>query len=85
MNHLRAFTVTLSLFAMVWWYTDAGCFLDAWPNVRMSFKQAETFIRKMEEAHQTEGRHLVIRADWEITPFYGVEKQTSCGTDATSM
>jgi hypothetical protein len=71
-------TVIPFLFAMIWWYgNESGCFWMVYPEARMSFKQAEAFISDTEWA--LPAHHPVIRPDWEITPFYGVEKQTSCG------
>jgi hypothetical protein len=72
-------TVIPFLFAMVWWYDSAGCFDGVFPPWRMSFKQAEAFISGMELAPSTIWSHPVIKPDWEITPFYGVTKETACG------
>jgi quinol-cytochrome oxidoreductase complex cytochrome b subunit len=72
-------TVIPFLFAMIWWYgNESGCFIKVFPPWSMSFKQAEAFISSIEPP-QGGGTHPVIRPDWEITPFYGVTKETACG------
>ncbi len=88
MGRALSLYATTFLFAMIWWYDDAGCFWGIFPPVHMSFKRAEDFIRQFGEDEKAEGRHPIIKPDWEITPFNGVEwqKRTSCAADAdTSM
>jgi quinol-cytochrome oxidoreductase complex cytochrome b subunit len=74
-------TVIPFLFAMILWYgNESGCFMGIYPPVHMSFKKAEAFISQREQFHGIGGgTHPVIKPDWEITPFYGVEKKTACG------